>query len=232
MFFSPSTGGFYDEAIHGARTLEIPDAAWTPPLINVTLQPNEQYFNGTETITNPGPDALVLTNVPDWTVPRPLVDTPNPDCKVPADAVQITRADYLALLQAQEDGQEIVAGPDGRPVARDRLPETFEAAKSRALALLRAERAPVMSVLDGLQSSAASKSLAALLLGDSVAATSHNALATTIEGLKQGLKDATTEIPFDSCATFEEMRQAGKAYYAGLVAGAPVEIVNAFRQVA
>lgn len=40
--------------------------------------------------------------------------------EMPADAVEISDEAYLALLEAQGNGQEIVPGPDGLPVAQDR----------------------------------------------------------------------------------------------------------------
>ena len=81
-----------------------------------------------------------------------------------------------------------------------------------------------------LQSTASSKGLAALLDGNSATATAYSNAAAGIEALKQALKDAPTAIPFASCATFEEMRLAGKAHYVSLVQGASAEIVTAFRE--
>lgn len=109
--------------------------------------------------------------------------------------------------------------------------ETWDQAHTRALTVLKSERAPILSVLDGLQGTAATKGLAALLAGETGAAASHSSAAQGIEQLKQALKDAPTAIDWASCAGFEEMRQAGKAYYASLVGGAPAEVRVAFREV-
>lgn len=43
----------------------------------------------------------------------------NPDCLIPADAIEITRADHAALLDAQSEGKRIIAR-NGRPAAVDR----------------------------------------------------------------------------------------------------------------
>lgn len=133
---------------------------------------------------------------------------------MPADAREVTEAERLELIAVEEP------------------PEPWEWARDRALVLLKAERTPIVSVLDGLQSTAGSKGLAALLAGDQTAAQAYSATATEIEVLKQALKDAPAVIPFDQCATFEQMRLAGKAYYASLVQGASEDVKTAFREVA
>lgn len=45
---------------------------------------------------------------------------------LPDDAVEITAEQHAELLQAQSDGQRIVHGDDGRPIAVDRDPPTPE----------------------------------------------------------------------------------------------------------
>lgn len=139
----------------------------------------------------------------------------------------------------EADGsQDAYIGADLTPITEaeaDTLrappPELWAQAKDRALLLLRGERAPILTVLDGLQGTEASKGLAALLASDNAAATTHSTKAQQIETLKQGLKDAPTAIDFASCATFEEMRLAGKTYYWNLVQGASPDIITAFREV-
>ena len=51
---------------------------------------------------------------------------PNPDCKIPADAIEITDVEHVALLEAQATGKIIQADVDGRPVAVDPPPPTPE----------------------------------------------------------------------------------------------------------
>jgi hypothetical protein len=136
---------------------------------------------------------------------------------MPADAREVTEAERLALIAADE--------PPGPP------PEAWEVAKARALVLLKVERTPILSVLDGLQSTASSKGLAALLAGDNATAEGFSGAAAEIEALKQALKDAPAVIPFNDYTTFEEMRLAGKAYYASLVQSASLDIKTAFREV-
>lgn len=88
MFYSKSTGGFYDEGMHGARQVE---QVTTDPATGVTLDR--------------------------WT-------EANPDCKIPADAVEITAVEHTALLEAQSAGKCIQADASGKPVVVDPPPPT------------------------------------------------------------------------------------------------------------
>lgn len=129
-------------------------------------------------------------------------------------------AHLVAITQAEAD------------VLRAPPPEAWDDAYQRAVALLRTQRAPILSVLDGMQGTAATKGLASLLAGDNASAATHSAWAQQIEALKQTLKDAPTAIDFRACATFDAMRAAGRAYYAQLVASAPEGVRTAFNEVA
>jgi hypothetical protein len=133
---------------------------------------------------------------------------------LPEDAREIDEAERQAILRASIP------------------PESWEQAKARALTALKIERAPIMDVLDGLQATASSKGLDALIAGDTAAAAGHCATAKNIETLKQALKDAPTTVDLTPCPAFEDMRLAFKAYYAQLVASASAEIVLAFKQAA
>lgn len=70
--------------------------------------------------------------------------------KLPDDAVEITQDEWKALLAAQATGKEIVAGPDGKPIASEpvtakrraieaqidqlrRAPDTLDLARAAAL---------------------------------------------------------------------------------------------------
>lgn len=119
MFYSKTTGGFYDEAMHGTRKLFVIVHGWVHPKIEV---PDPEWIvadhpEGTEVpqLSVPDPDA-----VPD------MVDIDNPDCKIPADAVEISAAEHAALLAAQSAGQIIQADAGGKPIAADPPPPTPE----------------------------------------------------------------------------------------------------------
>lgn len=166
-------------------------------------------------------DAHGALEIPDpaWTDPEaeaPMV--PNPDCLIPADARPIPADQYAQLLAGQEAGLQIVSTASGDAGLQERPPEPFAVLRDRALSTLKSERAPLLSILDGLQSSALTK-------GDA-------AKAQAVEAAKQGLRDAPTAVVLTDGMTWEQMRQAFKLYYAGLVAKATPEVITAFREVA
>lgn len=85
-----------------------------------------------------------------------------------------------------------------------------------AITELRAERQPIIGVLDGLQASA-------LASGDTSA-------ASGIETAKQALRDLT-KIDLSDCATQEQMKLKVMQAYRAIVAVAPANVVLAFREV-
>ena len=108
MFYSKTTGGFYETAIHGPRKINVIDPVFAWPQI-------EQ--EGEDGVT-------VLVNDPDIT--PPMVDTDNPDCKIPADAVEITDEEHAALIEGQASGKIITADENGYPILSDPPPPTTE----------------------------------------------------------------------------------------------------------
>ncbi|MDQ0082952.1 hypothetical protein J2W35_003311 [Variovorax boronicumulans] len=85
----------------------------------------------------------------------------------------------------------------------------------QAKAEIRIQRQPIISILDGLQSSA-------LVNGDM-------ARAQVIETAKQGLRDLT-DLDLSACMTFEDMRLTVKTRYLQLAAALPVEVRKAFSE--
>lgn len=64
---------------------------------------------------------------------------------LPGDAVEVSEADWLQLLQLQSEGKRIVAGTDGRPVAVDHAPTKDELSRG-----MLARRARELTRTDGL----------------------------------------------------------------------------------
>lgn len=114
MFYSPSAAGFFSAAAHGARRISIPDPEWQRPTIEI-VDP---------TWIDDGGSVPPLVFVPDMDAIQPSVEMDNPDCKIPADAVEITAEEYAALLAGLSSGQRIVADVDGRPMLADRTGPT------------------------------------------------------------------------------------------------------------
>jgi hypothetical protein len=216
VLFSQSTRGFYREDLHGARKITIDDPAWARPLIDVTLQPGESYqlVDGS-LLFNDGAEAQTERNVPDASAIAPTIEIDNPDCKIPPDAVEITDEVHAAVLAGQSQGQRIVADEAGAPVLQAPPPPSHAELVDLALNAARKERQPILSVLDGLQSSAL--------------ATGNSSMATLIETAKQSLRDITS-LDLAACVTYEDMRLAFKARYAQLVSAAP-QVAIAFGEV-
>ena len=90
MFYSASTRGFYDPAIHGERRI-------------------------VRQVQNPSTGEFLEP-----------IEEPNPDCKIPADAVELTDAEYKALMSGQAQGFEISPDENGHPVLKSPPGHTLE----------------------------------------------------------------------------------------------------------
>ncbi len=88
---------------------------------------------------------------------KPDQTIPNPDTKIPSDAVEITEAAHIGLMNGQATGKKvIVSGPDGFPLLQDKkfpppdkmwphiLPQIATSAAKAALAV-----APESPLSDG-----------------------------------------------------------------------------------
>lgn len=149
--YSASTKGFYDESIHGARVAIIAAPGWSRPTITVTVQPGESITAEVDgelrQVTNDTDAPVEYANVPDMSVDAPTLAVPNPDCKIPADAVEISDDEHAALLDAQGLGKVIQADAGGRPTAVDFVPsaeQLWAGAQSRAKAALDASDSTIL----------------------------------------------------------------------------------------
>jgi len=125
-FFSATTGGFYDDGIHGPRQIQVSDPAWERPTKTVVVPDGEAeppLVNvGTEDTPEMAPDPaweqpVRTLVVPDDEASPPIIIIDNPHCSLPTDAVEISDELWQSLLAAQAAGQVIVAGVDGMPEA-------------------------------------------------------------------------------------------------------------------
>lgn len=132
IYFSASTQGFYSDAVHGARKIEIPDPAWVRPVRDVTIATGETFGE----VTNAEKKPIILNDVPDMDAECPRINVDNIDCKIPVDAREITQSHYDYLLSGQSSGQIIVADATGLPVLQDPMPPTVD----ELAALARVER--------------------------------------------------------------------------------------------
>lgn len=144
MFYSKSTGFFYDESTHGSRTFEILDTSWVRPTIHV---PQDDGDDGN------GNGGTIIVDMPDESAVHPTITVPNPDCRIPPDAVKITNEQHAALLDAQSQGKRIQVNADGVPVAVEHVPTAGEltAQKTAVLMQARSLREIVLNRLAGIQ---------------------------------------------------------------------------------
>jgi len=114
-------------------------------------------------------------------------------------------ADYLAFLQWKSNGNTPLPPPQ----------PTHAQLVELAKAATRIQRQPIISILDGLQSSC-------LVKGETDR-------AVALETAKQGLRDITNT-DLSACVTFEDMRQAVKLAYIGLAMALPADLRKAFSE--
>jgi hypothetical protein len=123
------------------------------------------------------------------------------DARIPLDP---ENADYQAFVEWASDNEPALpTGP------------THAELVDQAKAATRIQRQPIISVLDGLQSSAIVKG--------------ETARALAIETAKQGLRDIT-DTDLSACVTYEDMRLKVKARYIELATALPADIRKAFSE--
>lgn len=89
---------FYNEALHGCRTILIPDPEQTE---------DDAEKNGVR-----------------------MIETPNPNCAIPEDAVLLTDEEYQSLMRGVQAGKAVALDENGVPRNVDQPPPTPEDAKN------------------------------------------------------------------------------------------------------
>lgn len=146
LYYAKSSGGFYDSAIHGERTLTVTDPNWVRPTRTVTLQAGESYWEAGQCYASNTTGEAAQFSVPDLSAVPATVEEANPACTIPADAVAITVEAHQTLMAAQSQGKLIQADSSGLPVAVDPpAPTTAQLA-----AQVRAKRDTLISATDYL----------------------------------------------------------------------------------
>jgi hypothetical protein len=119
IFYAANPRGFYDDADFGPRTLMVPDPQWIHPTQSIKLLPGESIEVGGEVVVNSGKRALTVPNVLDDSAVHPLICVDNPACRIPVDAVPISKERHLELLDGQSAGQLIREDAQGHPILVD-----------------------------------------------------------------------------------------------------------------
>lgn len=100
----------YDSAIHGGRELIIEDPAWVRPTTDLILAPGESANVNDELITNNGAEDLAIPDVLDMSIEAPTISIPNPDCKIPAEAIEVTDEIFFRTIEEQDGIWSLVNG--------------------------------------------------------------------------------------------------------------------------
>lgn len=94
----------------------------------------------------------ILVPDPDWKPGvggelHPLIEAPNPETKIPEDALEVSQEAYDALFAAQSSGKVIVPGDDGHPSLIDQPGPSAE----QQLKNMRVERDRALTASDWTQ---------------------------------------------------------------------------------
>ncbi len=139
-YYSQQTRGFYNAEIHGSRLISIPDPEWVRPTHDVVLMPREFVIIDGERVVNDTDGPITIPDVPDYSVGPPLVEVANQDCKIPADAVEITEEYHQELLAGAAQSKRIEPDQSGYPVLVDTPEPTREEVVDKAWLAIKAER--------------------------------------------------------------------------------------------
>ncbi len=123
IFWSPSTGGFYHDRVHGARQISVVDQAANDAAFEAAAALDlAAYEDAVAQVADDGPKPTreeFHRHVTEAAANPIMKTVDNPDCKLPADAMPIPAALYESLIDGQSAGKVIVAGPDGLPMLGD-----------------------------------------------------------------------------------------------------------------
>lgn len=107
IYWSKVRHGFFDDAIHGARQIEIVDEDKLARLLADALHDGEESDAAMQL-------ALTRGN-------PPMIKIDNPDCQLPEDAVEISAEEHAELMAELAKGRILLVDDDGQPRAADRI---------------------------------------------------------------------------------------------------------------
>lgn len=130
-YYSPSQNAFYDDAVHGPRTISVIDEEKQAHALAAL----------TEREGEPDADQSAIDQARAAFVASPItVEITNPECRLPEDAIPIDDKTHFDLMAKQAEGWEIMPDAMGFPVAGVPVPaattalSTARASRDRALA--------------------------------------------------------------------------------------------------
>ncbi len=142
--FDGGRGGFCDDIHFGPRLIDVVDEEEKQIRLERAQAKDEEEFEQALSADR-GEDEPMPVRETYRRRERVVLDNPplrkvnNPECRLPVDAVEVSAEDHARLMEAQAEGNAIVAGPNGlpiveaRPVDVDQLLATVRAKRDRAL---------------------------------------------------------------------------------------------------
>ncbi len=150
IFYSAKENVFFNEVLHGTRTIQIPDPEWVRPIRKV---PDPAWDRPIIEVPNPDwsedSDSLVVPKfilMPDMDAVAPMIDAPdneaqwpeivvpNPACLLPPEneIVEVSQADHNAIFRAiAANGSTFAPDKNGYPVIVEAPGPTLEELRSR-----------------------------------------------------------------------------------------------------
>lgn len=143
-YYSPSTNSFYDDAIFGTRQIDVIDETRQQAALEKAKAKDDADFDNAMDKADPdGPQPIKSSyqRRQQAVAAEPIMKrVSNPNCRLPADAVEVSDTDHAAMMTAQAEGREITVGTNGLPVATapqmsaDQLLAVVRKKRDRALA--------------------------------------------------------------------------------------------------
>ena len=165
MYFSPSAadgrGAFFDDAIFGPREIDVIDQKRQEAALSKALIADNAEWERELAAADVGGELPIRRQFQRrqrQAEANPIMHrVRNPDCRLPADAVEISADEHATLMAAQADGQDIVAAVGtGRPIAVPR-----DVTAEQVLATVRKLRDRALAASDWTQLPDAAEALSA-----------------------------------------------------------------------
>lgn len=105
ILFNAVTGHLearYDSEIHGHREKIIIDPDWDRPTADLILAPGASAEVNGEMVTNNSSDDLIISGVLDMSIDAPTISVPNPETKIPAEAIPVEDEIFRRTIDEQD----------------------------------------------------------------------------------------------------------------------------------
>jgi hypothetical protein len=150
IYFDQASGGFFHAAFHGQRMIAVVDEEAQQTAMHAAIELDGADYQAALAALNEGdlePSAKDFNTRLLSVIADPVMKmAPNPDCRIPKEAIEISQEQYDTLMAAQNKGQQIIAGKNGNPVAADRTLDS-----NQIVPLVRARRDRLLAACDWTQ---------------------------------------------------------------------------------